>query len=394
MNEVKISINDAKKAVYFIANLTQMQGDRPMQGALTSKADYMGGIFDRWINIIPESVLFNKIILPQVFKGEKVEVITDYYDYNPKTAGIAPDVIGIKYKKRAIPFVKFDNHWFPIEKRPQIEVKTFKINQYMISLRNQGYDQKYLVMAEANFRVDYLIPLLNKALFSKQIFLDLHMDDKIFIISNDEGNIAQPHKVELSDKTLGSVKLLVVTTAEDFMKKAVKCKSRVSIEYIKSCEEYSANKLKNAYCGNLLDYCTGNENGLYYFNSNWYENVDEEGITYKNGKKVRTTGFYVSSPEDIDILKNFFDVFIITDGRLLFEFEELKRRFPSVKIIHVIRDNYENELTEQEKQHVTETEMEDYTDYDYIVRNTSKERLYSEADKIMGVEKAQEGEVI
>ena len=53
----------------------------------------------------------------------------------------------------------------------------------------------------------------------------------------------------------------------------------------------------------MLDYCTGNENGLYYFNSNWYENVDEEGITYKNGKKVRTTGFYVSSPEDIDILK-------------------------------------------------------------------------------------------
>ena len=98
--------------------------------------------------------------------------------------------------------------------------------------------------------------------------------------------------------------------------------------------------------------------------------------------------------EDIDILKNFFDVFIITDGRLLFEFEELKRRFPSIKIIHVIRDNYENELTEQEKQHVTETEMEDYTDYDYIVRNTSQERLYSEADKIMGVEKAQEGEVI
>ena len=98
--------------------------------------------------------------------------------------------------------------------------------------------------------------------------------------------------------------------------------------------------------------------------------------------------------EDVDILKNFFDVFIITDGRLLFEFEELKRRFPSIKIIHVIRDNYENELTEQEKQHVTETEMDDYTDYDYIVRNTSKERLYSEADKIMGVEKAQEGEVI
>ena len=95
MKEVKININDIKKAVYFIANLTQMQGDRPMQGALSSKADYMGGIFDRWINIIPESVIFNKIVLPEVFNGEEVEVITDYYDYNPRFAGIAPDVIGI-----------------------------------------------------------------------------------------------------------------------------------------------------------------------------------------------------------------------------------------------------------------------------------------------------------
>ena len=38
--------------------------------------------------------------------------------------------------------------------------------------------------------------------------------------------------------------------------------------------------------------------------------------------------------------------------------------------------------------------MEDYKDYDYIVRNTSKERLYSEADKIMGLEANMEGEVI
>ncbi len=303
MEEVKIRINDVKKAVYFIANLTQMQGDRPMQGALTSKADYMGGIFDRWINIIPENVLFNKIILPKVFKNAKVAVITDYYDYNPKVAGIAPDVLGIKYKNKAIPFVKFDNHWYPIENKPQIEVKTFKKNQYMVSLRNQGYDQKYLVMAEANFRVDYLIPILNKTLFSRHIFLDLHMNDKIFIISNDEGNIAQPHKVELSDKTLGSVKLLIVTTAEDFMQKAVKCESRVSVEYIKTCEEYTLNKLNNTDCGRLLDYCTASDNGLYYFNSKWYDSIDDGGFTYKNNKKVRTTGFYVSSPEDIDILK-------------------------------------------------------------------------------------------
>ena len=38
--------------------------------------------------------------------------------------------------------------------------------------------------------------------------------------------------------------------------------------------------------------------------------------------------------------------------------------------------------------------MEQYKDYDYIVRNTSKERLYSEADKIIGLEEAREGEII
>ncbi len=98
--------------------------------------------------------------------------------------------------------------------------------------------------------------------------------------------------------------------------------------------------------------------------------------------------------EDIDILKNFFDVFIITDGRLLFEFEELKCRFPEIKIIHVIRENYDNQLSENEKQHITEVEMDKYKNYDYIVRNTSKERLFSEVNKIIALENEQEGEII
>lgn len=37
-SEVIVNIDDIKKAVYFISNLTQMQGTRPMRGALNSKA--------------------------------------------------------------------------------------------------------------------------------------------------------------------------------------------------------------------------------------------------------------------------------------------------------------------------------------------------------------------
>lgn len=87
--------------------------------------------------------------------------------------------------------------------------------------------------------------------------------------------------------------------------------------------------------------------------------------------------------EDIDILKHYFDVFIITDGRLIEEFTELKRRFKDIKIIHVIRDNYNNNLSKKEKNHITETEVDLYKDYDYTVNNTSKEELFKQTDKII-----------
>ena len=90
--------------------------------------------------------------------------------------------------------------------------------------------------------------------------------------------------------------------------------------------------------------------------------------------------------EDIDILKHYFSVFIITDGRLISEFNLLKERFLDIKIIHVIRNNYNNNLTAKEKNHITETDMDNYKDYDYVVKNTTKDELFREADKIMDIE--------
>lgn len=90
--------------------------------------------------------------------------------------------------------------------------------------------------------------------------------------------------------------------------------------------------------------------------------------------------------EDIDILKHYFSVFIITDGRLVSEFKLLRKRFPDIKIIYVKRDNYDNNLTEKEKNHITEKDVENYQDYDYVILNTTKEHLFKEADKIMTLE--------
>lgn len=88
--------------------------------------------------------------------------------------------------------------------------------------------------------------------------------------------------------------------------------------------------------------------------------------------------------EDIDILKTYFDVFIITDGRLISEFEELKKRFKdNIKIIHIVRENCNNNLSDKERNHITEIEADLYDNYDYIVENTTKEELFKQADKII-----------
>ena len=96
--------------------------------------------------------------------------------------------------------------------------------------------------------------------------------------------------------------------------------------------------------------------------------------------------------EDIDILKHYFSVVIITDGRLIKEFNLLRKRFPSLKIIYVKRENYDNQLSPKEKEHVTEQEVEKYNHYDYVVENTTREHLYQEGLKI--IEKESEVEVL
>lgn len=81
MVTISINKNDILKSIYFITAIIQNQTSGSMQGALSSKGDLMGGIFDRWINTVPESIIFNKIILPEVRNGQSSEIISDFYVY-------------------------------------------------------------------------------------------------------------------------------------------------------------------------------------------------------------------------------------------------------------------------------------------------------------------------
>lgn len=89
--------------------------------------------------------------------------------------------------------------------------------------------------------------------------------------------------------------------------------------------------------------------------------------------------------EDIEILSNYFDTFIITDARLINEFCNIKKKYNKVTTIKVIRDDYDNGLTVKEKNHITEKDLENYNNFDYIIKDVSLNSLKREAKKIVSI---------
>jgi len=73
--------------------------------------------------------------------------------------------------------------------------------------------------------------------------------------------------------------------------------------------------------------------------------------------------------QDIEIFSYFYDIIVISDVRLLDEITVLKENYPDSVSIRVIRNNYENNLTEEQKNHLTETDLDEYTNFDHIIEN-------------------------
>lgn len=84
----------------------------------------------------------------------------------------------------------------------------------------------------------------------------------------------------------------------------------------------------------------------------------------------------------IEVLDNYYDVGLITDGRLVHEIEVLKEKYPNIKTI-LLTNKKDNKLTNKEKNHQTEIDLDDYQDFDYIVENKDMESLKLEALKIV-----------
>ncbi|MBE6153755.1 MAG: hypothetical protein E7166_05985 [Firmicutes bacterium] len=90
--------------------------------------------------------------------------------------------------------------------------------------------------------------------------------------------------------------------------------------------------------------------------------------------------------EDISVYSYFYDVIVITDARLVDEIEVVKNKFLNVKTIRVNR-NKENNLTLNQKKHITETNLDNYQNFDYIIENNEDyDKLVIDTKNILEVE--------
>lgn len=290
MRELEITKEDVYKYIYFITAIIQRQTSA-MAGSLSSRGDLIGGIFDRWINTVPESLLFNKIILPDI-TNKPIKIISDYYLYEPQKVGIAPDVLGLDLLGEIIPFAVFNESWVPVENMPQIEIKTFKKKQKLVSLRDQGYSGKYLVMAETALRIDYLLPFFSENIFSNNVYESLKMDDSVFLKSNKENNVNKIDKIDTTTASIGTVKLLKITDVDSFTEYATFCDHNISIQYVKDIEFKIRKPNRMNLDEPLGNYCQKDNLGFYDLTLKLHED-----FAYK------TTKFHINNIEKLKIVK-------------------------------------------------------------------------------------------
>lgn len=270
--EAKVYKDDIVERVYFITKLVQNQNGNTMQGALTSKSDSMGGIFDRFINTISDSLIFDKIILPQIETNKKTRAISDYYYYKPtkSVAGIAPDLFGLNIDGTDIAFTQFNNKWEPVPGMPQVEVKTFKAKDQMITLRDQEY-KEYLVFVDFDLRIDYLVPFLDSNILNDKLVSKMKMNRKLFIKEDKKSKITEVNPINYSSDEIGNMKLLSITNAMDFKKQATYCGGHISVRRMKSINVRKINIKSHLLHDKLSIYVKKSKRieDLYEFNELW-----------------------------------------------------------------------------------------------------------------------------
>lgn len=86
-------------------------------------------------------------------------------------------------------------------------------------------------------------------------------------------------------------------------------------------------------------------------------------------KQIDEMFFIKRMIEDIKVYSFYYDVLIITDARLKIEVNNIKQTFNNVIACYITRPDYESNLSEDQKKHITEIDLDDYNNFDYKIIN-------------------------
>ena len=86
--------------------------------------------------------------------------------------------------------------------------------------------------------------------------------------------------------------------------------------------------------------------------------------------------------DDFDVYSCFYDAIIVSDVRFKKEILDIKKAHPEAISVHMFRPNFDNGLTEEQKKHRTEIDLDDFNDFDEEIINTTFDNLKEDAKRI------------
>ncbi len=104
------------------------------------------------------------------------------------------------------------------------------------------------------------------------------------------------------------------------------------------------------------------------------ELLQELGTDVIREKLNKSEMFIQRQLDDIEIYSYFYDAIIVPDIRLPREVDSVREKFDNVVVIRINRINFESELSSMQQKHKTETAMDSYSDYDYVVTNDTLDK--------------------
>ncbi len=155
-------------------------------------------------------------------------------------------------------------------------------------------------------------------------------------------------------------------------------------EVAKLIKEYYIYKLKNCAITQYSKYLKLFVTEL----SNWDGNPNTKPRKYMQelGDKIRQVDnkyFINNMIDDIKVYEKLVDVLVVSDVRYPDEIEDIKLNYDDVYSIYVENQFSRSTLSLEEQAHITETALENYNEFDYILANDEKEKLKDKVFKYL-----------